>query len=140
MTLALLTSLLLTAPPEPPANSPPPKPAPAKTAPEPAKPATPTGPALAWRFTGTLSDGAGTVRFRIKGDRISHASAQVRGRAYTLRPSDLNDGNFKLIGNHEKDYIRISARLRRGALWVSGSYQGAVNRKRIKGTFTASRR
>ncbi len=126
--IGLIASTLIMAPPA--------QDAPVKPAETPAeKPA-----AVSWRFHGTLSDGAGTVRFRLKGDRISHASAQVRGRSYTLRPSDLNDGRFQLIGNHEKDYIRIKAKLRRAGRWVSGTFEGAVNRKRIRGNFTASRR
>lgn len=44
------------------------------------------------------------------------------------------------MGNYEKDYIRIKAKVRRGGRWVSGTYSGALNSKRKKGRFTASRR
>lgn len=93
------------------------------------------------RFLGALSDGAGTVRFRLRGKRISHASAQVFGRSYVLRPSEVtDDGELQLVGNAGTDYIRIKARLRRGGRWVSGTYVGSVDRKKTEGRFAAARR
>ena len=63
-----------------------------KTTPKPAKT---TESALWWRFRGTLSDGAGTVRFRMRGQRVSHASAVINGKSFVLRPSPVDaEGRF----------------------------------------------
>ena len=165
LTLPVLLALLLVgvaeatppAAPEPTAEPPAAVPAPPPDAPEP--PVEPAGPATAppvdaptppvtpaprpisLRFTGSLSGGAGTVRFRTRGQRLSHATAQVEGRTFTLRGSELSeDGSFQLSGKREGDYVRLQGVVRRGGRWVRGTFHGAIERKVIQGTFTAARR
>jgi hypothetical protein len=108
---------------------------PATTAP-PAPPKSTT----AARYVGSLSRDDGSVRFRIAGDRVTHASAVVRNKAVVLRGSDVNDSGFKMYGAVDGNYIKLAGRVRRGARWISGTWNGVVDGKKVRGQWTAVRR
>lgn len=91
------------------------------------------------RYSGKLS-GAGSASFRIRGKRISHASARVKGVQFSLRDSGLRGNKTMLSGNRGRDWVKIRIQLKKNGKWASGRYEASINRKRIKGSFSASSR
>jgi hypothetical protein len=91
------------------------------------------------RFVGQLGDD-GSFRFRISGKSLVAAGARIRGHNLLLRSSSIENGSFILTGKSDANYIRLDGKLKSNGQWVRGSYSGTVDKKRVRGRFSAARR
>ena len=103
------------------------------------------------RYHGSLS-GAGTVSFRvrivdetatggkIRATAISGATARVGGRQFGLRGRLKGGGKFVLAGKAGKDWVKVYGTVKPGSKWVKGDFQGTVNKRHYKGTYSAAAR
>ncbi|MFT5433182.1 MAG: hypothetical protein ACI9OJ_003887 [Myxococcota bacterium] len=93
------------------------------------------------RFRGSLGGGGGTISFRIRGNKITHATARVSGRSFNLRASRrISGGKFSMVGNAGKSYIRLKGKYRSGKNWSKGTYTATVNGKHFESSWSASAR
>lgn len=89
------------------------------------------------RFSGQVEE-KGRLNFRLAGQEIVVASARFRDLFFRLNSTQVDsDGRFILTGKIKSSHIRFEGKLKRGAQWVRGSYSGTVNKKRVRGHFSA---
>ncbi len=91
------------------------------------------------RYTGTLS-GGGSLSFRLTGTSLSNGSASVGGVSFSLRSGVAPGKSFAMVGNTGQDFLQLSGNWRADKASVTGTYNGTVQRRKVTGSFSATRR
>jgi hypothetical protein len=89
------------------------------------------------RFGGQVG-GEGRLSFRLSGREIVAANVRIRELWIGLNPTHIEaNGRFILTGKAKSNYIRFEGQIKSGGKWVLGSYSGTINKKRVRGRFSA---